>query len=81
MSTYGIMRVEYEQMLAQSSDKREICGTNLEKINIDHDCGTGCVRGLQCKPCNTALTAIERVPNRHGLATRYLQMTSHKEIQ
>lgn len=80
MSMYGITRVEYEQLLVRSAGKCEICGTHLKKINIDYDPATGQVRGLLCTPCNTALAAIDRIPNWHMLAAQYIQMASqHKK--
>jgi len=51
---YGLTTEQYQEMAQAQGNKCAIC--QVEKpLVIDHDHGTGKVRGLVCTPCNTAL--------------------------
>lgn len=56
---YGISIEEYDNMLKQQDNKCAICGTEEcrtgKAFAVDHDHDTGKVRGLLCRPCNSAL--------------------------
>lgn len=68
---YNITQADYERMLADQDGKCSICGTDKPTIKpqepgkhkwfqVDHDHGTGAVRGLLCIRCNTALGWFEK---------------------
>src|SRR5258707_11962406 len=60
---YGITPGQYAAMLHEQKGVCAICGSAPKKIrlHVDHDHGTGRVRGLLCGMCNYKL-----VPRRHS---------------
>lgn len=56
---YGITFEEYSILLEEQDYKCKICGIHREHCDrdlaVDHDHGTGVVRGLLCMGCNTGL--------------------------
>jgi hypothetical protein len=57
---YGLTVERYEALLAAQDGKCAICGTTdpgngHSRMPVDHDHGTGRVRGLLCHPCNQAI--------------------------
>lgn len=60
---YGMVEADFQRMLTAQGGRCAICGTDdpgVKGWNIDHDhgredIGIGAVRGLLCRPCNTAL--------------------------
>lgn len=53
--TYGITAEEYQRIYEAQGSKCYICQRATgarRKLAVDHDHGTGFVRGLLCKPCN-----------------------------
>ena len=60
---FGITLAEYSQMVADRSNKCDICGQQetqmrggkVKALAVDHNHTTGAVRGLLCSDCNTAL--------------------------
>ncbi len=80
---YGLTREQYDELRAEG--RCEICGTTEpgpKGFAIDHDhsccsgsgraCG-GCVRGLLCHNCNTAIGLMKDDPCRLIAAAEYLQ--------
>jgi len=62
---YGISLKQYALILAMQDSKCQLCGGELDEINIDHDhrcctrkpaCGQ-CIRGILCRKCNLLLVA------------------------
>jgi hypothetical protein len=56
----GLTLEQWEIMLSEQGGRCAICGTDKpggigEKLNVDHDHGTGAVRGLLCHLCNRML--------------------------
>lgn len=57
---YGITVQEYDRMLADQSGGCAICGksareSSRKKLCVDHDHGSGKVRGLLCFECNVGI--------------------------
>lgn len=88
---HGITRETFDLMLAAQHGGCAICGTDKpggvhERFVIDHDhaccpggkgsCG-GCVRGLLCGRCNTAIGLLDDDPARLAAAINYLGALEH----
>lgn len=61
---YGITVEYYRDLERRQEGKCAICGSeptdeNRKKLQVDHDHETGKVRGLLCRPCNTALGLLQ----------------------
>ena len=73
---YGIGTVEYERILAQQGGRCVICNTSVPggrgRFHVDHDHGTGQIRGLLCHSCNVSIGAMQDDPNRLLRAAQYL---------
>ena len=56
-SRYGLSLEEYGHIFSSQDGKCKICQTDLENIIpcVDHCHGTGKVRGILCKSCNSML--------------------------
>lgn len=59
MNNYGLSLDEYNKMLDSQGGACAICGikhnTDGKSLYVDHDHGTGRIRGLLCRKCNTGL--------------------------
>ena len=55
--TFGITQADYDELLVSQGGGCAICGKPPGKISlhVDHDHGTGEIRGLLCVGCNNAL--------------------------
>jgi hypothetical protein len=53
--TYGIDKSRFEEMMTAQGGKCRICSTDLTDPVVDHDHGTGLVRGILCHACNKGL--------------------------
>jgi len=60
---YGITFEDFKAMLKQQNFQCAICGIHqaelIYRMAVDHDHGTGKVRGLLCRPCNHALGLLK----------------------
>jgi hypothetical protein len=54
-SRYGITQERYDELYAEQLGCCAICGKSGEKLVVDHNHGTGRVRGLLCYNCNLGL--------------------------
>ena len=59
--TYGLSLQDIDEILIKQEHKCAICGKSLIETRrcIDHDHGTGKVRGILCVRCNSGLWSIE----------------------
>ncbi|WP_204042742.1 endonuclease VII domain-containing protein [Acrocarpospora phusangensis] len=77
---YGISLADYDQMLADQDFACAICDRahNDEQgpLYVDHCHATGRVRGLLCRPCNTAIGHFEDNRQRLIQAAAYLERNS-----
>jgi len=75
-SHFGITIADYDRMLASQGGRCAICkGASPVKgkyFHVDHDHGTGAVRGLLCQPCNVAIGLLRDSPERCLSALMYL---------
>lgn len=75
---------EYERMLEQQGGGCAICGDPPnEKISlhIDHDHGTGEIRGLLCVRCNNAIALLRESPDIMRRAIRYVTLDARLRSQ
>lgn len=75
-SRYGIPRGEYERMYAEQGGRCAACGTERPTLCVDHDHGSGKVRGLLCDGCNKGIGCLgESVEAMTGAVAYLLQHT------
>jgi hypothetical protein len=57
LKRYGLTLADYERMFAEQGGRCAICATEVSgaRLCVDHDHGTGKVRGLLCHACNKAI--------------------------
>lgn len=75
---YGLSDERYDEMLAEQAHRCAICRTDKsvgisEKLHVDHDHGTGRVRGLLCNACNNGLGRFRDDPALLRAAADYLE--------
>ena len=76
---YGIGLRDYDALLLAQNGRCAICGnapTKQSDWHVDHDHGTGKVRGVLCRHCNRALGAVMDNPDTLQKAIQYL--TKHR---
>lgn len=77
---YGITIQEYEELVKRTGFRCEICGVELvttgraaNRACVDHNHGTGKVRGILCRLCNQGLGSFKDSPEMLKLAAAYLE--------
>lgn len=85
-SRYGITDSDYMDLLAKQSGGCAVCksvvpnnGKGDTWFDVDHDHGTGKVRGLLCRNCNVTLGTLEKKRELIVLLEEYLLL--HKETE
>lgn len=78
LSQYGLTFAEHEKLRWDQNGLCAICGQPQRKgktddLVIDHDHGTGTVRGLLCQPCNLGLGNFEDDIERMEHAIAYVK--------
>lgn len=72
--TYGLTRMQFDDMLRRAQYRCEICGLSPESgPKVDHDHATGRPRGILCGPCNTGLGHFGDDAGRLRAAVAYLE--------
>lgn len=58
---YGLTPEQYQEMLDRQNGVCAICEAPpvSKRLAVDHDHGTGAIRGLLCKNCNVKLATVE----------------------
>jgi len=82
---YGIGISDYDKMEEAQGGLCAICGSaettndprtgKVRRLAVDHDKKTGCVRGLLCRRCNTAIGLLDHDSNRLNRAVEYLEVS------
>lgn len=77
LGRFGLTEDDYQILLAKQGGKCKICRqpekTRGRRLAVDHDHGTGRVRGLLCGNCNNALGRMADDPARLRAAADYLE--------
>jgi hypothetical protein len=77
MAAYGITVKIRDYMLKLAGNSCEICGEKL-KLVIDHDHGTGVVRGMLCSRCNRGLGHFDDNINLLSKALKYIKIKTEQ---
>jgi hypothetical protein len=80
---YGLSFEQYDWLLLQQEGRCAICRSETpsgpgKRFVVDHDPGTGRVRGLLCSRCNTALGLLHDDIARLQAAIRYLRRAAQE---
>jgi len=76
---YGLSAAELADLRAAHAGRCGICATHRPggksntEFHIDHDHGTGAIRGLLCAACNTAIGLFQNNPTHLRAAADYLE--------
>jgi hypothetical protein len=79
LKRYGLTPAAYESLLESQGGGCAICGSvesrtpQTTRMPVDHDHGTGAVRGILCGPCNRGLGFFGDDVNRLLQAVEYLR--------
>jgi hypothetical protein len=75
---YGLTLKDYQEMHAAQDGRCAICSTRVEgeRMCVDHDHGTGQVRGLLCRACNKSLGGFRDSVDLLAKAVEYLKRNS-----
>lgn len=76
---YGLSPAEYDAILARQNGVCAICfadgaGYGNGKLHVDHDHGTGKIRGLLCGHCNRGIGLFFDRPDVVARAAKYLEV-------
>lgn len=82
LKQYGLTRQAYETLLTRQQNACAGCGTSFAKVRvcIDHDHGTGKVRGLLCDACNTGLGMCKESAATLYQLSAYLELDRSKPV-
>jgi hypothetical protein len=72
---FGLSEADYRNMLERQGGGCAICGDppNVRiSLHVDHDHGTGEIRGLLCVRCNNGIGLLRESPDVMGRAIRYV---------
>ena len=80
LRAYGVTADEYDRLLTAQGGVCAVClrperalrGGIPKTLSVDHDHGSGVVRGLLCQSCNTALGLLDDDPVLLAAASFYL---------
>lgn len=74
---YGITLEQYEKMFTEQDRKCGICGKENERVSlaVDHDHGTGKIRGILCENCNRGIGMFKHQTELLDKAKQYLLNT------
>ena len=63
---YGLTTEQYDELLVAQGGVCAVCAEPPARgrLHVDHDHGTGRIRGLLCRRCNTGLYLLENEPLR-----------------
>lgn len=73
LEKYGISRGDFDRILASQGYVCGICRKGMENPQVDHDHGTGHVRGILCHVCNMAIGQLGDSSEGLLRAVAYLQ--------
>lgn len=82
LKKYGITKTIYDRLVELQNGLCAVCGNPPNgrgqansRLNVDHDHGSGTIRGLLCNPCNLAIGHFRNSPTLLSNAILYLTTT------
>lgn len=80
---FGITEEEYQELLKKQGGVCAICGSPPTKksLYVDHDHGTGVIRGLLCGKCNSGIGLLKDSMNLVEKALNYLKRSQNENNQ
>lgn len=75
LKKYGITLEQWASMVSYADSRCEICGAQTEDLCVDHDHGTGEVRGVLCRACNRSIGQLGDTAESLQKAADYLAKT------
>lgn len=76
----GVSGAEFHMLFLSQGKRCAICGVaQSRRWNLDHDHGTGRVRGVLCCRCNLGIGLLQDSPSIAAAAANYLQ--HHRQLQ
>lgn len=76
---YGLSRRKFDKLAVQQEHKCAIC-RKAGKLCVDHDHGSGAVRGLLCSRCNAGIGLLGDDAGRLLTAARYVASDKFDEL-
>lgn len=78
LAKYGLTPADYDELLDVQGGRCALCprrpeDTDRANLCVDHDAGTGEVRGLLCPECNKGLGFLRHAPELLRSAAAYLE--------
>ncbi len=74
---FGLSIQDYDDMYIKQGGRCAICGTHQselsQRLSVDHNHDTNCIRGLLCSSCNLALGGFGDSPDILRNAIKYLE--------
>lgn len=61
--TYGLTPADFDALMAAQGGCCPICRKKLKRPSVDHCHGTGRIRGILCRHCNSSLSVFENDPS------------------
>lgn len=77
---YGLTLEDYDQLL-EAQGGECVCGAVEDPLHVDHDHGTGEVRGLLCGSCNRTLGMASDSPERLLALVEYLRHPPARQLR
>lgn len=71
----NITHEEYVEQYTRLEGKCQICNKHFKTLCVDHNHDTGKVRGLLCRPCNIAISALMEDKEIMQNAIKYIEET------
>lgn len=71
LKQYGLTPEEYDAILSRQQGGCAVCGST-DRLHVDHDHGSGAVRGILCEWCNRGIGHFADDPERLRAAAAYL---------
>ncbi len=72
---YGITYEQYKEMYDRQKGRCLICKEHGERLAVDHCHKTNQIRGLLCRPCNSAIGYFKDNPTKMRAAAKYIETT------
>lgn len=73
LKAYGLSPDDYDTLVALQDGRCRICGSPAKRLHVDHDHGSGAIRGLLCGRCNRGIGMLGDSPDTLRRAAEYIE--------